>query len=229
MITSLLLLAALLLIQTRMPLASLATWAHCWLMFSWALANTPRSISSTQPSIHSVPLCRVVWGCCDQSAGLHTWSCWISSHWPQPSYPVCPDPSEGPSHPHADQHFLPTYMYISPDECFLISLKPPIQWASNHCCVGLQTTWMCFMGLVHSTGWPKKLWNASTRGGFKNRLDKALRTGTHSWSCFEYDVRVQILTLYNLWRNYTFLQTVRKEKIVFCLKLALNENKFSQW
>ncbi|KAJ7422375.1 hypothetical protein BTVI_14290 [Pitangus sulphuratus] len=33
-ITSLVLLATLLLIQARMPLAFLATWAHCWLMFS---------------------------------------------------------------------------------------------------------------------------------------------------------------------------------------------------
>ena len=33
-ITSLFLLATLFLIQARMPLAFLATWAHCWLMFS---------------------------------------------------------------------------------------------------------------------------------------------------------------------------------------------------
>jgi len=33
MITSLLLLATLFLIQARIPLALLATWAHCWLMF----------------------------------------------------------------------------------------------------------------------------------------------------------------------------------------------------
>ncbi|RMC14154.1 hypothetical protein DUI87_09244 [Hirundo rustica rustica] len=32
--TSLLLLATLFLVEARMPLALLATWAHCWLMFS---------------------------------------------------------------------------------------------------------------------------------------------------------------------------------------------------
>ena len=46
-ITSLLLLTALFLLQARMPLAFLATLAHCWLMFSSVLTNTPRSISST--------------------------------------------------------------------------------------------------------------------------------------------------------------------------------------
>ncbi|KAK4812355.1 hypothetical protein QYF61_017132, partial [Mycteria americana] len=40
-ITALVLLATLLLIQARMPLAFLATWAHCWLIFSWLLTNTP--------------------------------------------------------------------------------------------------------------------------------------------------------------------------------------------
>jgi len=38
----LLLLAALLLIQGRMLLAIVATWAHRWLMFSWLSANSPR-------------------------------------------------------------------------------------------------------------------------------------------------------------------------------------------
>jgi len=42
-ITSLLLLATLFLIQARMPLAFLATWAHCWLMFSWLSTRSPRS------------------------------------------------------------------------------------------------------------------------------------------------------------------------------------------
>ena len=49
---SLLLLAALFLIQARVPLAFLATWAHCWFMFSWLSANSPRSFSSVQPSSH---------------------------------------------------------------------------------------------------------------------------------------------------------------------------------
>ncbi|KAK4810336.1 hypothetical protein QYF61_019139 [Mycteria americana] len=42
MITSLVLLATLFLIQARMPLAFLATWAHCWLIFSRLSTNPPR-------------------------------------------------------------------------------------------------------------------------------------------------------------------------------------------
>jgi len=49
MITSLFLLATLFLIQARMPLAFLATWAHCWLMFSQLSTNTPRSWAAFQP------------------------------------------------------------------------------------------------------------------------------------------------------------------------------------
>jgi len=45
-ITSLFLLATLFLIQARMPLAFLATWAHCCLLFRWLLTNTPRSPSN---------------------------------------------------------------------------------------------------------------------------------------------------------------------------------------
>jgi len=30
----------------------------------------------------------------------------IKVHWTQPSEPACPDPSEGPSYPQEDQHFL---------------------------------------------------------------------------------------------------------------------------
>ncbi|KAK4823935.1 hypothetical protein QYF61_008321 [Mycteria americana] len=52
MITSLLLLATLLLIQARMPLAFLATWAHCWLIFRWLSTSTPRSFSTRQLSSH---------------------------------------------------------------------------------------------------------------------------------------------------------------------------------
>ncbi|CAM9602800.1 unnamed protein product, partial [Bubo scandiacus] len=54
-ITSLSLLATLFLIQARMPLAFLATWAHCWLMFSRLSVNTPRSLSDWQLSSHSSP------------------------------------------------------------------------------------------------------------------------------------------------------------------------------
>jgi len=50
MITPLLLLATLFLIQARMLLAFLATWAHCWLMFSRLSTNTPRSFSTGQLS-----------------------------------------------------------------------------------------------------------------------------------------------------------------------------------
>ncbi|PKU39790.1 hypothetical protein llap_9902 [Limosa lapponica baueri] len=53
MVTSLDLLATLLLIQTRMLLAFLATWAHCWLTFSRQSTNAPRSFSARQLQ----PLC----------------------------------------------------------------------------------------------------------------------------------------------------------------------------
>jgi len=46
-IDSLFLLATPFLMQAKMPLAFLATWAHCWLVFSRASINTPGSISST--------------------------------------------------------------------------------------------------------------------------------------------------------------------------------------
>ena len=55
MIPSLLLLATPFLIQARMPLAFLATWAHCWLMFSWLSTSTPRSFSIGQLSSPSPP------------------------------------------------------------------------------------------------------------------------------------------------------------------------------
>ena len=51
----LLLLATLILIQAMMPFAFLATWAHCWLMFSQVLTNTPRSFSPERLSNHSAP------------------------------------------------------------------------------------------------------------------------------------------------------------------------------
>ncbi|KAM9591150.1 uncharacterized protein ACIBXB_006064 isoform 2-T2 [Morphnus guianensis] len=41
--------------QGRMPLAFLATWAHCWLIFSWLSTTTPRSFSAGQLSSHSSP------------------------------------------------------------------------------------------------------------------------------------------------------------------------------
>ena len=54
MITSLLLLATLFLMQARMLLALLPTWAHCQLMFSRASTNTPRSLSSSQSVIQAL-------------------------------------------------------------------------------------------------------------------------------------------------------------------------------
>ena len=45
MITALVLLATLFLIQARMLLAFLATWAHCWLMFRWAVNQHPQVLS----------------------------------------------------------------------------------------------------------------------------------------------------------------------------------------
>ena len=50
-IPSLSLLATLFLIQARMPLAFLATWAHCWLIIN----HPPRSLSDWQLSSHSSP------------------------------------------------------------------------------------------------------------------------------------------------------------------------------
>ncbi|CAM9277954.1 unnamed protein product, partial [Bubo scandiacus] len=41
------------------PLAFLATWAHCWLMFSQPSINTPRSLSDWQLSSHSSPSLKV--------------------------------------------------------------------------------------------------------------------------------------------------------------------------
>jgi len=55
MITALLLLATLFLTQARIPLTFLATWAHCWLMFSQLSTSTPRSFSTGQLSSHSSP------------------------------------------------------------------------------------------------------------------------------------------------------------------------------
>ncbi|RMC15940.1 hypothetical protein DUI87_08146 [Hirundo rustica rustica] len=52
--TSLLLLATPFLIQTRMPLALLATWAHCWLMFSCChqCPQVPFLLGTVQPHHH---------------------------------------------------------------------------------------------------------------------------------------------------------------------------------
>jgi len=72
--SSLLLLAALFLIQTRMPLAFLATWTHCWFMFSQLPAKTPDPFP---PFIFPAALSQAcsAAGSCDYSAGPSTWSC----------------------------------------------------------------------------------------------------------------------------------------------------------
>jgi len=79
-IPSLVPLATLFLLEARMPLAFLAPWAHCWLMFSRLLTSTPRSNSAGQLSRHSPPqACSVAWGCCDPSAGPSIWPCRLRS------------------------------------------------------------------------------------------------------------------------------------------------------
>ena len=53
MITSLLLLATLFLIQARMPLAFLATWAHCWLIMMMLYTDTASAIYFTYICTHA--------------------------------------------------------------------------------------------------------------------------------------------------------------------------------
>ena len=77
--TSLVLLATLFLIQARMPLAFLATWTHCWLMFSRLLTSTPRSFSAGQLSSHSSPslwcCMRLLWPKCRTWHNLFSKAC----------------------------------------------------------------------------------------------------------------------------------------------------------
>ena len=97
-------------IQARMPLSFLATWVHCWLMFS--STSTPRSFHLFSLPVNLLQACSISWACCGQSAGSGSWPCWTLSHWPQPSYPACPDLTVEPSHPQADQHFLPAWCHL---------------------------------------------------------------------------------------------------------------------
>lgn len=66
-ISSLVLLAMLFLMQTRMSLSFLATWSHCWVKVSGLSTNTHRSFSAGQysshysPSIHEVVRNQVPW------------------------------------------------------------------------------------------------------------------------------------------------------------------------
>jgi len=55
--TSLNLLATLFLMHPRMPLAFLATRAHCWLMVNLSSTRTPRSLSAELLSSRSAPAC----------------------------------------------------------------------------------------------------------------------------------------------------------------------------
>jgi len=99
-ISSLLLLAALFLIQARMPLAFLFTWAHFWLLFSWLSTNSLRFVSS-----HSAPSLQHCKGLLQPKC--KTW------HWVLLNFillatahnPTCPDLPVGPSYPQADRHF----------------------------------------------------------------------------------------------------------------------------
>ena len=53
--TSLILLATLLLMHPRIPLAFLAARAHCWLMVNLSSTRTPRSLSAELLSSRSTP------------------------------------------------------------------------------------------------------------------------------------------------------------------------------
>ena len=107
---------ALLLIQARMPLAFLTTWAHCWLIFSWLSNSTPRSLSIRQLSSHSSPGLWVAWCCCDKNAGTDTWPYWNSYSLPWPIDPVYSGPSAVPFSPLADQHSLPSWCLLRTTE-----------------------------------------------------------------------------------------------------------------
>ena len=106
-ITSLLLLAALYVTQARKPLDALATWAHYWLMLSRHLTSPDPFPWCSLPATLS-QACSAAWDCCDQRAGLSTWSHWSSSHCPPTGNQPVPDPSAGPCCLQTDQHFHPT-------------------------------------------------------------------------------------------------------------------------
>ena len=98
MITSLLLLAALFLMQARMASALLGTWADCWLIHPSINQHpqVPFLFTVIQPkALHRVVVAKVQ----DPALGLVE---------PQPSDPAYLDPSEGPPYPQADPHHLPT-------------------------------------------------------------------------------------------------------------------------
>ena len=84
------------LIQARMPLAFLAVWAHCWLMFSRVLISTPRSIShgaSGKVPCSSMPVFFSTGSSCSTrvqpAAALLRLPSWGASGLPEPT-----DPSE---------------------------------------------------------------------------------------------------------------------------------------
>jgi len=74
-IAVLLLLATLFLIQARMLLAFLATWAHSWRLFSWLFTNSPGALLlATFHPLFPNP-CSFAWGHSDPSAGPSTQPC----------------------------------------------------------------------------------------------------------------------------------------------------------
>ena len=111
-ITALLLLATPYLIPARMPLAFLATWAHCWLMLAGCQPTPPGPFPpASSPATLPQPCC-IARGCCDPRAGPGTWPCcWTSHNSPHPIDRVCPDRSAEPSFLPADRHSNPTWCH----------------------------------------------------------------------------------------------------------------------
>ena len=100
-ITSLILLATLFLIQTRMNWPSWPsghTTGTC-LAEHQPIPQCPfplHSLPSTLPQVYSIAQG------CGQSTGPSSWSFWSSSHWLQPINSACPDSSVGPHYTQAD-------------------------------------------------------------------------------------------------------------------------------
>ena len=73
-ITSLDLLATLLLMQPRVLLPFWAARTHCWVILSFPPTSTPQGCS--QSILH--PACISAWDCASPCAGSCTWPCWTS-------------------------------------------------------------------------------------------------------------------------------------------------------
>ncbi|RMC04907.1 hypothetical protein DUI87_18082 [Hirundo rustica rustica] len=105
--TSLLLLATPFLIQARMPLALLATWAHCWLMFScWHQhPQVPFLLGTVQPHHPQPIMLQGVIVAKVQDSGLG-----LTKRHPVglcPIHPIVPGLSAEPSYLPTDRHTLP--------------------------------------------------------------------------------------------------------------------------